>query len=272
MASNKTVVLVTGGNSGIGFETVLALSSASPNLHILLGSRSLEKGQKALEEMQALSRSRPDEVALQSPISVLQLDVADRASIAAAKQEIAARFGKLDALVNNAGVMVHHTKDLEEVLRLSFEVNTFGPLFLTEALEPLLREAAATAGAGGARVIYVTSSQGSISEKHARNESDLQYRGFLVAEPYRMSKAAVNMLAACHRANFGGWGCKVLALNPGDCVSNLTGAEGLKAREKRGSQSPKLPAGAIRDLVLGKRDGDFEKNGIVEVDGGVLPW
>lgn len=80
------------------------------------------------------------------------------------------------------------------------------------------------------------------------------------------------MLAACHRYNYAEWGCKVLAFNPGWCVSNLTGEKGRKMRLKMGARDPKEPAEALVDIIQGGRDDDIAKNGMVDVDGGVLPW
>ncbi|XDG03645.1 hypothetical protein ABKA04_003260 [Annulohypoxylon sp. FPYF3050] len=257
MVSEKTVVLVTGANSGIGYETVVALSSASADFHILLGSRSIEKGQKALESLQETHGSSS-----KGSISVLQIDVTDQNSIQAARDQIEAEFGKLDVLINNAGVIVYQQVDKLTALRQSFEANVFGQMMVTETLEPLLKKSAKP------YVIYVSSEQGSVTK---RLDPDFEYRA-IRGEPYRMSKAALNMLAACHRYNYAEWGCKVLAFNPGWCVTNLTGEAGREMRLKGGARDPKEPALALLGIVQGKRDEDIGKNGMVDIDGGVLPW
>ncbi|KAI1347818.1 putative short chain dehydrogenase/reductase [Xylaria sp. FL0043] len=257
MASSKTVILVTGANSGIGAETVKALAAVSSDFHILLGSRSTQKGQSALDDIRAaLGES------LKAAISVLQIDVCDHDSIKAAQEHIEAEFGKLDVLINNAGIVVYQQVDALTSLRRTFETNVFGQVLITEAMEPLLKKSSKP------YIIYVSSSQGSITSRLDPEYEHRHTRG----DHYRMSKAALNMLAACHRYNYAEWGCRVLAFNPGFCISNLSGEEGREMRIKRGARDPKEPAMALVDIVLGKRDGDIEKNGMVDLDGGVRPW
>ncbi|KAG4220256.1 hypothetical protein PC116_g31265 [Phytophthora cactorum] len=278
MASDKTIILVTGmlpdveipnmssytktnsnlgANNGIGYETVAALSAASAKFHVLLGSRSSEKGHKALEELRATRGN-----SLQGPISVIQLDVTDRNSINAAKQQIEDQLGRLDVLINNAGILIIEPKDQLDVLRETFETNVFGQMVLTESLEPLLQKSS------DPYIIYVSSEQGTIT---ARLDPEYKFRN-IRGDVYRMSKAALNMLAAGHRFNYAEGGCKVAAFNPGWCITNLTGEKGREMRIKGGARDPKEPAAALVDIVLGKRDVDLKKNGMVDLDGGVLPW
>jgi NAD(P)-dependent dehydrogenase (short-subunit alcohol dehydrogenase family) len=280
MAANQTVILITGGfciynrygiivwpkancvkhegaNSGIGLETIKALATISSNFCLLLGCRSIEKGQHALSEIQnALGDS------IKATLSAVRIDVCNQKSIETAKGQIATQFGKLDVLINNAGIIVYQKVDTMTSLRHSFDTNVFGPLAVTETLESLLRESAKP------YVIYVSSEQGSVSLRLEPEYKFRQVRG----DHYRMSKAALNMLAACHRYNFADWGCRVLAFNPGWCISNLTGEKGREMRIKGGARDPKDPAMALVDIVLGKRDSDIEKNGMLDLDGGVLPW
>ncbi|KAH8701040.1 putative short chain dehydrogenase/reductase [Talaromyces proteolyticus] len=256
MASDKTVILVTGATGGIGYETVAALSAASSDFHVLLGSRSVEKGEKALADLQSTYGQ-----SLKSSISVIQLDVCDQQSIQSAKAEIDTKFGKLDVLINNAGIIVYQQVDQLTMLRQTFETNVFAQQIVTETLEPLLQKSA------NPYVIYITSEMGSVTKRLDPTFKFDKIRG----EPYRMSKSALNMLAACHRHNYADW-CKVLAFNPGWCVSNLSGPQGREMRKKGGARDPKEPALVLADVVLGKRDEDIAKNGMVDVDGGVLPW
>ncbi|KAH6866087.1 putative short chain dehydrogenase/reductase [Thelonectria olida] len=257
MASSKTVVLVTGANSGIGYETVLELAKHSANFHILLGARTVEKAQQALNEIQSTADS-----SLKASISGIQIDITDRKSVDTAKDYIEAQFGKLHVLVNNAGIVVYQEVDKLTAFRQSFETNVIGSLRVTETLEPLLKKS------GKAFVIYVSSEQGSIT---LRLDPNHQFRN-IQGEAYRTSKAALNMVAACHRYNLTDKGIKVVAFNPGWCLSNLTGEQGRQWRIKGGARDPKEPALAIVEIIEGKRDVDIEKNGLVHVDGGVMPW
>ncbi|KAH9907170.1 putative short chain dehydrogenase/reductase [Xylariomycetidae sp. FL2044] len=255
MASGKTVILITGANSGIGYETVIALATASANFHVIIGSRTTEKGQKAMEVIQVAH-------SLKGTVSVVPVDVTDRQSVEAAKEQVESRFGKLDVLINNAGIIAYQEPDMERALRLSFETNVFGQLRMTDTFEPLLRRSARPL------VVYISSAQGSVTKRLDASYDHVNLR----ADHYRVSKAALNMLAACHRHNFAEWGCKVIAFNPAWCVSNLTGEKGREMRAKMGARDPKEPASSLAEIVLGKRDADLEKNGMVDLDGGVIPW
>jgi NAD(P)-dependent dehydrogenase (short-subunit alcohol dehydrogenase family) len=97
MASLK-VVLVTGGNSGIGYETVKALLQSDKAQHIILGSRSPEKGKLAIE---TLHKECPESTNTVEPV---QLDLTSDESIEKAFEQVKASPGRLDTLVNNAGM------------------------------------------------------------------------------------------------------------------------------------------------------------------------
>lgn len=233
------------------------MSQTSPNYHILLGSRSLDKGKKALEEIYSSHDS-----SLKSSISLIQIDVTDRKSIFAAKDLVESEHGRLDVLINNAGIIVTRKVDSETLLRESFETNSIGPYVVTEVFEPLLKKSKEP------RLIHVSSDLGSVTQRLDPNTKS----AFTRAEWYRMSKAALNMLAACHRYTFAGWGCKVCAFNPGFTVTSLTGEAGRKMRIQHGARDAREPAEMLVKIIMGDRDADFEKSGIIDIDGGVLPW
>jgi hypothetical protein len=95
--SNNSIVLITGGNTGIGYETVKALY-ASPEAHtIIMGSRSLDK---AAEAISTLKSEIPES---KSEIVPVQIDIESNASMEAAFKTVESQFGRIDALVNNAG-------------------------------------------------------------------------------------------------------------------------------------------------------------------------
>lgn len=99
-AASKTVVLVTGANAGIGWETVKTLLRSTRTYHILLGTRSLEKGEAAL---QALEKEVAE---TSSTVELLQVDVASDDSISTAFDKVQATHGRVDTLVNNAGKLM----------------------------------------------------------------------------------------------------------------------------------------------------------------------
>jgi len=96
MASN-TIVLITGANTGLGFETVKALCQSSKAYTILLGGRDLEKANAAAQEAKKLFPESP------SNITAVKLDIEDDNSILQAFEHVSSYFGHLDVLINNAG-------------------------------------------------------------------------------------------------------------------------------------------------------------------------
>jgi len=133
--------LVTGGNIGLGFETVKAL--ASKGAHVLLAARNEEKGKAAVAEVQKLIPK--------AQIELLRLDLASQRSIRAAASEVGNKFSQLDFLVNNAGIMAMPEMKTEDGFESQFGVNHLGHWSLTGLLMDNLL------AAEQARVVTVTS-------------------------------------------------------------------------------------------------------------------
>lgn len=184
----------------------------------------------------------------------------DLKSIEAAASSVAQEFGRVDVLINNAGI-ISSAKTLLEQLRETFETNSFGPAVITETFFPLLEKSK------NARLIYVSSGLGSIDMRLDPNDPYRMVPGL----PYRMSKAALNMLVACNVVTYGPKGVKAWAFDPGYVVTNLsgTGEKGVEERKQRGAGDPRISAQSLADIVDGKRDGDVGKF----VHGnGIYPW
>ena len=96
MATRK-IALITGGNSGIGYETVKALLQSTKPYHILLGSRSLDKAKTAIE---ALHKDTSEST---NTIEALQVDLTSDESIEKAFEQVKTNPGHIDVLINNAG-------------------------------------------------------------------------------------------------------------------------------------------------------------------------
>ncbi len=216
--AGKTI-LVTGANSGIGYQA--ALEFARHGAYVLLGCRNVTKGQEAL------TRMRADVV--NAKADVLELDVASLASVRASAKDFLHRYGTLDVLINNAGVMALNQRELTvDGFERQFATNHLGHFALTGLLLPALQAASA------ARVVTVAS----LAHRNGKIEWDnLQgeraYEGW---DAYNRSKLA-NILFARElnrRAVLAGLPLTSIAVHPGiartSIFENGPGTGSLKAR------------------------------------------
>lgn len=255
MADNqKQIALVTGGNGGIGYEICVALAAAG-NFHVLLGSRSIDKGKKAISDLKDSNSS--------ASISLLQLDVTSDDSIRNAVEHTESTYGRLDCLINNAGI-ISSNNNPREAMRETFETNSISPALMTTAFADLLRKSPLP------RLIYVSSSLGSITI-----QSDISNPTSAVPyPPYRMSKAALNMLVANTAFTYAKDGFKCFAFCPGYVISDLAGQREFK--EKTGAGDPMISGQGVLKIAQGLRDGEaglFLHCGLSGPEGdGVFPW
>jgi NAD(P)-dependent dehydrogenase (short-subunit alcohol dehydrogenase family) len=184
------------------------------------------------------------------------LDVTDIASIYQAAKMVGEEFGRLDTLINNAGALPK-SKGLAEQMREVFEVNTIGQVIMTEAFRPLL------AKSKDARLIFVSTSLSSIS---LRLQPDWASYNVPVA-PYRVSKAALNMWAACAAKEGKEQGIRVWTVHPGLVATNLSGNK--EAMKQMGAGTSEVSAQTILSIIEGRRDADIGK--LIHKDG-VHPW
>lgn len=213
---HKPVALVTGANKGIGLQ--IAKDLASKGFTVLIGSRNLEKGEAAAKSIGEDAR-------------VLQLDVTNQDSISAAATRIRSELGRLDVLVNNAGIS--HAglpgRTLEEVgrsgrpsvasldeIRTVFETNVFGVIAVTQAMLPLLHEAAA------ARIVNVSSGSGSLTLNADPSNSHREMFGAV----YSPSKTALNAITLAFAIELESTSIKVNAVCPGFIATDLNNFEG----------------------------------------------
>jgi NAD(P)-dependent dehydrogenase (short-subunit alcohol dehydrogenase family) len=203
--SGKTAV-VTGANSGIGFDTARAL--ADKGAHVVLACRSADKGQAAAEAIQA---ENPD-----ASLAFMALDLADLASVRTFAAAFARAYEKLDILVNNAGVMaIPQRRETADGFEMQFGTNHLGHFALTGLLLDRLLAADA------ARVVTVSSSaerMGSIDFEDLNWEQT-----YSPWSAYGRSKQA-NILFALEfqrRLEAAGAGAISVAVHPGYAATNL---------------------------------------------------
>lgn len=236
--------MCAGGNQGIGYETAKNLLLSSSSYHIVLGSRDLANGAVAVSALQKLP--------IRGTVEAIQIDVTDDASVDAAAREIRATFGRLDVLINNAGIGARHSPSARDAMREVLGVNVVGVVSVTEAFLPLLRKSSSP------RLIFVSSTTGSITIA-ADPTGPLHGGG---AMDYRCSKAALNMLMVLYWNRLEQEGFKVFGANPGLIATNFHG-------DGRPGSQPAVGGERIAAVVRGDRDADVGK---VCNARGVLPW
>ncbi|TVY46320.1 Short-chain dehydrogenase/reductase [Lachnellula occidentalis] len=246
--SSQTIVLITGANQGVGFYTAKNLALHSSKYHVLLASRDSAKGADAESTLKDL----PD---IKGTVEAIQLDVTNDASVDAAAAKVFSTHGRLDVLVNNAGILSKNPTARDN-LREVLAVNCVGVMSVTEAFLPLLRKSSAP------RLVFVSSSIGSIT--HASNPESPYYRA--TGEQYRMSKAALNMLMNQYHVKLASDGFKVFGADPGLVVTNLADKENQRAR---GGVEGDVGGERVATVVRGDRDADVGKVCGVY---GVCPW
>ncbi|KAF1914812.1 hypothetical protein BDU57DRAFT_479244 [Ampelomyces quisqualis] len=257
---DKQVILITGATAGIGFDTAVYLAADSAKNHVIMGARSAAKGEAKVKDVQAKSPK--------GTVSFVIVDQNDDESISAAVKQIEQEFGRLDVLVNNAGVAPEPTGKVwttRKHLRTIFETNVFGPTILTEAALPLLKHSK------NAMVINVTSGLGSIAGLDTNLDSNsplLPFQGVL-GPGYRMSKAALNTLTAYQHLHLHKDGVKTWAYCPGYVVTDLTADRDSRMAEPW-CESSETSAQGILDIVHGERDAEVGK--FVTKRGGAYPW
>ena len=207
--SEVKVALITGANKGLGLETGRQLGKLGYT--VLLGSRDVLKGEVAARQL------RDDGV----DARVLKLDVTKQSDIDAAASQIESDFGKLDVLVNNAGVMIEKgwTKNTTsettvENLRATFDANLFAVFAVTKALLPLLMKSEA------GRIVNVSSILGSVSLQATKGSPTYSTKLFA----YNASKAALNMLTISLAHELRKTKIKVNSAHPGWVKTDLGGS------------------------------------------------
>lgn len=216
-----------------------------------MGCRDTEKGKDALDEIK-----KSDEV--KGLISVIQLDVADGNSIAAAVSRVEHEFGRVDAFISNAGITAHGYAAREQLNRI-FATNVTGAALTSESFVPLLLKAERP------YLIQVSSGLGSLGL--ATDPEDPHYS--VPYEGYRMSKAALNMATLQQHKRLHNQNVRVFAFCPGLVRSNLRGESEDAVSAGGAAGDPMGSARGIFDIIEGKRDSEAGQFLRAE---GIWPW
>ncbi len=236
--TDTTIALVTGANKGIGLAATRRL--AEQGWTVLLGSRDPDRGAAAVAELGDLD------------VRAVPLDVTSETSVSDAAKLVDAEYGRLDVLVNNAGIVGARVPALDvgaEEMREVYETNVFGPVRVMRAFLPLLRRSPAP------RVVMVSSGMGSIA---ITSDPD-RIESRIVGLPYPSSKTALNMLTSQYAKALPEF--RINAVDPGYTATDLNEHSGLQ-NVIEGSDAIVALAGITPD---GPTGGFFDRHGPV-------PW
>ncbi len=240
-ADSKPVALVTGASRGIGRAIAVELSST----HRVVGTY---RGRRDMAES----------LAAETGAAIVSCDLANPADRKALVDFVAGRFGRVDLLVNNAGMAPRERRDILEATEESFDevlaANLKGPYFLTQVI------ARQMLGARAGRIVFVTS----ISS----------YTASLNRGEYCISKAGLSMAVALWAARLADNGIKVFEIRPGVIRTDMIAAvesqyehriaEGLLPQRRMGEGAD--VARAVRAIADGLLD--YSTGQVINVDGG----
>jgi NAD(P)-dependent dehydrogenase (short-subunit alcohol dehydrogenase family) len=242
MTEKKPVVLVTGANKGIGYA--IAAGMAERGWKVGVGARDDARRAAAVERMRTGG----------ADVFEVPLDVTDDASVTAAADLVRASTGRLDALINNAGITGGGPQDPTTVdltrIRTVVETNVIGVIRVTNAMLPLLRQAASP------RIVNVSSSVGSLTLQTTPGAETGP-----IAIAYAPSKSFLNAVTVQYAKALADTNVLINAVCPGFVATDLNGF--------RGHRTPAQGAAVAIRLATIADDGP---TGRFFDDEGVVPW
>ncbi len=213
--------LITGANKSIGFEAARLL--LQQGYYVYLGSRDADRGQQAAAQLRAEGLTQVEPV---------QLDVADPASVQAAREAIGRKTPVLDVLINNAGIHGGMPQSALESpvsqFQQVFNTNFFGVISVTQAFIDLLRQSPAP------RIVNVSSAQGSLT-LHSDRAHGYKYYDHKAAV-YHSSKSALNMYTINLAYQLRDTPFKVNAVDPGFVATDFNNHRGTGTAQEAGAR------------------------------------
>ncbi|KAG7407613.1 Short-chain dehydrogenase/reductase tropE [Fusarium oxysporum f. sp. rapae] len=281
----RKLVLVTGANTGLGFQIVKAICSSDTEYEVLVGGRSIQKAEQAITSFKEQFPS--------SHLHAIQVDIEDDASIVSAFEHVKTKYGKLDALINNAGEfslfknasailtgqciqgaqldqqLAAGKMSAREMWNKTYDINVTGTHLLTWTFAPLLLESS------DPRLMFIASGTSSLttSENPDFPVNRQPSKGWpktltnLDLPAYRSSKTGMNMMMREWFRILGQDGVKVWAISPGYLATGL--GLGQETNKAQGAIDPAIGAAIVKDVLSGVRDKDVGK---VVSKQGIQPW
>ena len=243
----RKIAVITGANRGLGYATARGLGRAG--VKVIVGARTVAKGEEAV------GRLREEDFDAEA----LTIDVDSPESVQEAARQVEQQHGRLDILINNAGILPEATAgDADQPLDLrmfreSFETNVFGAVSVTKEFLPLLRRSAA------GRIVNVSSTMGSLTDQS--DPSSPYYA--LVVPAYQTSKAALNGFTVAMSKALADTPIKVNSVCPGWVQTDLGGQENRAAAPTTADDAAQI----VVDMASIPDDGPT--GGFVDRDGTV---
>jgi NAD(P)-dependent dehydrogenase (short-subunit alcohol dehydrogenase family) len=217
------IALITGANRGIGLE--IGQQLLKRDWTVIFSSRNMAAGRPLVNELRETYKTA----------WFVQLDVTEQESINYMSEYVIEEHGRLDVLINNAGIHLDENQSFLDVdiqdIRKTMETNLYGPLLVTRALLPALKKS------DDARVINISSRMGQLSEMGAKSPA------------YRMSKTALNALAVIMSKELASDRIKVNTICPGWVRTDMGGTKAPKSLEEGADTAvwlatdPEIPSG-----------------------------
>jgi NAD(P)-dependent dehydrogenase (short-subunit alcohol dehydrogenase family) len=239
MKRTARIALVTGANRGIGFEVARQL--VRERFRVFLGARNAEAGQTAAEKL-----NREGEKENYETVSFLEIDIFNPASIRRAANAFSRESDRLDALVNNAGILLDEDKDIlsitPEIFETTLRTNTLGALLVSQVFVPFLKIS------DSPRIVNVSSGGGQLADG-----AD----GW--APAYCISKTAVNGVTS-----------QLAAALPGFAVNSV--CPGWVRTDMGGANATRSVAEGASGIVWLAAEAPQEETGKFWRDRKVIPW
>lgn len=238
------VAVVTGGSRGIGFGVVKELAENGFDVVVLSRSKSAE--------FETLGNTYPGK------LEFFECDISDVEQVGKASEYVAKKFGRIDLLVNNAGVAPRERKDILEITPDDFDfvtdINLRGTFFVTQKFTPLLIEN------GRARIVNISSMSA--------------YTASVNRGEYCISKAGISMITKLFASRLAEYGVSVIEIRPGIIETDMTAkvkekyekliAEGITPIRRMGQPED------IAKCVIAVANGNFDfcTGTVIDCDGG----
>ncbi|KAI0808745.1 hypothetical protein GGR55DRAFT_689712 [Xylaria sp. FL0064] len=260
MATDKKILLITGGNTGLGLEAVKALSQSQNAYEIIIGCRTTSKGESAITELKKQFPQTP------STYSTVHIDLESDESLEKAVAEIGSKYGRLDVLINNGGAsfdyeMLEGRMSMREGFNATWNVNVTGTHILTTLAIPLLLKSS------DPRLIFIASGTATLTETERTDSRNLARINS--SPPAGWPKQPIGMVTTAYRSSKTGLNMLMReGVSPGFLATGLGGMGSDKLKEM-GALDPAIGGHFLKDVVEGKRDHDQGK--VIRKDM-IQPW